>query len=175
MSTLKQKEVVPVFKGDVSEDGKLYIKEREEFDTHLATQFAGQPVELTVRKPRKPRSRAEEKYYHAVVKKYVAEAMSIEDDEAHYFLRQLFLTVEETAERVVYEKTDKGYERKVELIRYERVMSTTELSRKEYDAFIKKCRDWASLPTEDTGLSQTSGLSTYIPEPNEVDYDGWAR
>jgi len=32
---------------------------------------------------------------------------------------------------------------------------------------------WASLPTGDNGLNQTSGLELYIPEPNEADYENY--
>lgn len=155
------KHIYPTFKSRVSEDGKVLIEDRERFDKH-ARNYAGNENMAIILKPyRKPRSRQEEKYYHAVPKVMVAEAMDIEPEEAHEFLCKLFLTVEEKA--VVNGKE----------VRYTRTKSTTELDDKQYREFWQRVIKWASLPTQDYGLDVNSGLELYIPEPNEADYEDY--
>jgi len=89
----------------------------------------------------------------------IAEAMEITHDEAHNFLRSMFLKVEERSGDGKY--------------RYERIMSTTELNDKAYREYWQKCVRWAALPTDPNGLGPDSGLELYIPEPNEIDYESW--
>ena len=89
----------------------------------------------------------------------IAEAMSVEDQEAHELLKSLFLKREERSANGKF--------------RYTRIMSTTELDDGAYREYWEKCMRWASLPTNPSGLSIDSGLELYIPEPNEVDYENY--
>lgn len=152
---LKERKIYPKWEIEVSETGKVIFKDQDKFDEHLIPYRGKGPMHLTVKHISKSRSRQEEKFYHAVVVRMVAEAMDIPDQEAHELLKGMFLTVEE--------KSIAGY-------RYTRVMSTTELTDKAYREYWGKCIQWAALPTESDGLGETSGLSLYVPMPNEVDY-----
>ena len=152
--SLKEHKIYPKWKIKII-DGKVVFQNRESFDKHLIP-YEGKDMELIVKHVVKDRSRQEEKFYHAVVVRMVAEAMDIADQEAHEFLKKLFLTVEEMSPT--------GF-------RYTRVMSTTELSDKAYREYWEKCIKWAALPPAEDGLSVESGIELYIPYPNEVDYE----
>jgi len=118
-------------------------------------------VQVVVKKKSKYRSRKEEKYYHAVVCKYVAEALSITRDEAHKMLKRLHARTMEKSE------LPNG-----KSVRYKRVMSTTEMNENEYHEYVfERCIPWAALPTKDEGLGADSGLELYIPLPDEVDVE----
>ena len=119
------------------------------------------PLVVTIKRFAKDRSRQEEKFYHAVVVRMIADAMSMEDQEAHDFLKRMWL---KTEERYQHPETRK-------IVRYERVMSTTELSDAAYRMYWEQCIRWAALPTLPDGLGINSGLELIIPYPNEVDYD----
>ena len=149
---LKENRIYPKWHVSII-DGKVVFKDRENFDRHLIP-YEGKAMHLIVKDVHKERSRQEEKYYHAVVVRMVAGAMDIPDQEAHALLKGLFLRVEE----------------KGKYGRYERTMSTTELSDRAYREYWEKCVKWAALPTEPEGLGPSSGLSLYIPAPNEVSY-----
>lgn len=138
----------------VVKKGKIVFEDREGFDVHLIP-LEGKEMHIILKDRTTDRSRQEEKYYHAVVVRMIAEEMCVTEQETHEFLKKMFLTVEE--------KSNNGY-------RYERVQSTTELTDKSYREYWKKCQRWAALPTGDEGLGPDSGLNLYIPDPNEVDY-----
>lgn len=133
---------------------RVNFKDREAFDDHLVP-LDGKEMVLVLKDKVKERSRAEEKFYRGVVVPMIAEEMGASLQPTHEMLAKFFLTVEE--------KTPAGY-------RFSRVQSTTELSDKAYRKFWNDCIKWAALPTDDDGLSVDSGLSLYIPMPNEVDY-----
>lgn len=154
--SLSEKKIYPNWKVKI-EKGKVVFENRDLFDQHLIP-MEGKEKYLIIKDISKSRSRQEEKFYRAVVVRMVAEEMTIEDEEAHNFLKGLFLTIEE--------KTPEGY-------RYNRVQSTTELSDKAYREYWGKCINWAVLPTLDEGLGPNSGLGLYIPMPNEVDYSDY--
>lgn len=153
---LKERKFYPKFIA-YAKGGRLEILKKDEFARYMAA-LDGKELEVTAKPRAKDRSRQEEKYYHAVVVRMVADAMGTTDQEAHEFLKKLFLTEEET--------TSKG-------IRFERTLSTTELSDSAYREFWGKCVQWAALPTLPGGLNQSSGLELYIPFPNEADYDNY--
>jgi len=155
------KHIYPNWPATIDSRGKIHIKEKEKFDQFTALYAGNENMSVTVKPYRKARSRQEEKYYHAVPKMMIAEAMDIEPEQAHEFLCKMFLTTEETA--IVAGKK----------IRYNRVKSTTELDDKQYREFLTRINRWASLPTGDDGLNQDSGLSLYIPDPNEADYENY--
>jgi hypothetical protein len=142
-------------------NGELQIFDQESFYKHLIPFEGAEGLQLVLKKKVKSRSRQEEKYYYAVPVKYVAEAMDITREEAHDFLKDLLLKTEESV------VTPSGT-----VARYTRTMSTTELGDAAYRDYWGEVLKWAALPTEDEGLSRTSGLGLYIPSPNEVDWDG---
>lgn len=150
---MKEAHIYPKFPVTIT-GGSVVFEDREAFDTHLIP-YEGKEMDIILKRRVKERSRQEEKFYHSVVVKMVAEAMDITREETHKFLAGMFLTIEEESN---------GF-------RYTRVMSTTELSDDAYREYWKQCILWAALPTKDNGLSQDSGLNLYIPYPNEVDYE----
>lgn len=158
MATPKENRIYPIWMVGVS-NNKVIFKEREAFDKHLIPYEGNLDMQLIIRPRAKDRSRQEEKYYHAVPVRLIAEAMDITRPEAHDFLKRMFLKVEESKE------LPDG-----RVVRWERVRSTTELSDKEYREFWEQIIKWAALPTKDEGLDHDSGLELYIPYPNEVDY-----
>lgn len=154
---VKEREIVPKWNVEIH-GNKVVFELRKEFDAYLIP-FEGKQMHLILKKRHKSRSRAEEKYFHAVVCHMIGEAMSISADEAKEFLRGLFLEIEE--------KSPAGY-------RYTRLLSTTELSDKAYHKFIfDEVLPWAALPTGEDGLSRDSGLQLRLPLPNEVSYDDY--
>lgn len=157
---LKDRDVVPAWECAVF-NGEVILKDQEAFDKHLVPFEGKENLQLVLKRKVKARSRREEKFYHAVPVKMVAEAMDITREEAHEFLKHLLLRTEE---RILREDGT--------ALRYERTMSTTELGDKAYREYWEDVIRWASLPTDYDGLSRTSGLSLYIPMPNEVDWDG---
>lgn len=152
---LKEAKIWPRWRVTISQDGR-FIFERPEDWERFKIPYYGREMELILKDRAKDRSRQEEKYYHAVVVRMVAEAMEIGRQEAHEFLKRLFLTIED--------KTTSG-------IRYRRSMSTTELSDKAYRDYWERVILWAAQPTEDRGLDESSGLDLVIPYPNEVFYN----
>ena len=153
----KEAQVWPKWSVQIDNRGKVAFTNPAEWEA-FKVPFYGKEMDIILKKRVKDRSRQEERYYYGVVVPRVAEAMDITREAAHDFMAGLFLKVEE--------KTSTG-------IRYERVMSTTELGDARYDQYVfKECVPWAARPTdEDTGLTQESGLGLFIPLPNEVDYE----
>jgi hypothetical protein len=153
---LKEKEFYVKHHIEIDENGVIRFEDKEKWEQNKAN-FAGKKADLILKKQIKDRSRQEEKYFHGVVCKMVAEEMGIAPQEAKEFLKELFLKEELTS--------PEGF-------RYERTMSTTELSDDRYRKFVfEECVRWAALPTGDDGLDVSSGLNIYIPEPNEIDYE----
>lgn len=157
---LKDRAVVPAWEVMVI-NNEIVIKDEEAFKKHLIPLEGRENLQLTIKRKIKSRSRQEEKFYHAVPVKYVAEAMDITREEAHEFLKNLLLREETSI--MLGDGT---------FVRYERTMSTTELSDARYREYWEDVIKWAALPTEDDGLSRTSGLGIYIPYPNEVEWLG---
>lgn len=155
---LKEKEIVPKWNVDVSESGEVVFRDPDSWERYKIP-FRGKEAQLILKRVTKFRSRQEEKYYHGVVVQKVAEAMCIDRQEAHEFLKGMFLKTEE--------RTPSG-------ARYERTMSTTELGDKAYREYWEAIIRWAALPTKDDGLGLESGLEIYIPYPNEVDWENLA-
>lgn len=155
------KHLYPVWKVSITPTGEIVHQDPEGWESFKAIYVENDTMGLVLKPYRKSRSRQEEKYYHAVPKMMVAEAMDIEPEQAHDFLCRLFLTTEEST--VINGKT----------LRYNRVKSTTELDDKQYREFWTRVNQWASLPTGDNGLDHDSGLGIYIPDPNEADYENY--
>lgn len=157
---LKDRTIVPAWDVMII-DNEVVIKDDDAFHKHLIPLEGRENLQLVIKREIKGRSRQEEKFYHAVPVKFVAEAMDITRDEAHKFLKNLILKTEES---VVLADG--------QVVRYERVMSTTELSDAAYREYWNDVIRWAALPTEDDGLSRRSGLALFIPMPNEVEWLG---
>lgn len=142
--------------------GEVVIRDREAFERHLIPYEGKENLQLILKRRIKARSRLVERYYHAVPVRMIADEMQISDEEAHEMLKGMFLKVEERAE------SEDG-----KSMRYERVMSTTELGDKRYYEYVfEQVVRWAALPTKDDGLGPDSGLGLYIPLPNEAEWDG---
>lgn len=157
---LQDRAVVPAWDVAIF-DNEMVIRDDEAFHKHLIPLEGRDNYQLILKKKIKSRSRQEEKFYHAVPVKFVAEAMDITREEAHEFLKGLLLRVEERATRPDGSAA-----------RYERVMSTTELSDARYREYWEDVIRWAALPTMDDGLHAGSGLGIFIPYPNEVEWLG---
>lgn len=157
---LKDRQVVPAWDCSVF-NNEVIIKDRDAFDKHLIPFEGKENLQLILKRKVKGRSRQEEKFYHAVPVMFVAEAMDITRDEAHEFLKSLLLRQEESV--MLADGT---------FVRYERILSTTELSDRAYREYWEDVIRWAALPTLDDGLHRGSGLGLYIPYPNEVDWQG---
>jgi hypothetical protein len=153
---LKERKVYPRFRA-TAHGGKIYFEDEPRFSEYLLG-LEGKTLEAIVRPEPKIRSRQEEKYYHAVVVRMVAEAMGLQDDTAHDFLKNLFLKEEV--------QTPGG-------ARFTRVLSTTELDDKAYRDYWERCVRWAAQATNPAGLSSESGLELYIPLPGEVAYENY--
>lgn len=134
--------ITPIFYAKAL-DGKLQFERQAEFKHYLKS-LKGD-VQVTISKRKKIRSIAENSYYWGVVIKIVSDEMGLLPDETHEFLKSLFLKM--------------GMEVKGK--RYEVTRSTTLLSTIEFEDYLAKCRAWTSME-----------LNTYIPEPNEVEYEG---
>lgn len=149
-SKLRDRTVVPAWECGVH-NGKVVIKDRAAFDQHLIPFEGKDNLSLVLKRKVKPRSRPIEKYYRAVPVRMIAAEMGIEDEEVHEMLKAMFLKTEDSKE------LPDG-----KVIRYERVMSTTELGDKRYYEYVfDQVLPWGS---------KTVGI--YIPLPNEADYDG---
>ena len=154
---LKERKFYPIFKATAT-GGRLYFENDGDLAKYLLQFIPGKTLDITIKPEMAHRSRQEEKFYHAVVVRLIAEAMSIGDQEAHEFLKGLFLKTEE--------RTPGGH-------RFERVLSTTELTDTAYREYWQKCQRWAGLATNPAGLSEDSGLELFIPDPNSVDYESY--
>jgi hypothetical protein len=132
----------PIFFGTVV-DGKLTLEKPDQFKQYVA-KLKGD-VQLTITRRKKLRTNVENNYYWGVIVAMVAEEMGLIPDEAHDYLKSLFLKM--------------GVEIKGK--RFEVVRSTSLLSTEEFETYAEKCRQWASAE-----------LSVYIPLPNEIQYEG---
>lgn len=157
---LKDKTITPTWNcGVINND--VVVEDQKGFHNFL-NKFEGKTnLQLVIKRKVKPRSRQEEKYYHSVVVRMVADAMSLEDEEAHDFLKKMFLRTEERHQLA-----------NGKIIRYERTGSTTDLGDAAYRQYWQKIQRWAVKPTGPDGLGPDSGLGLYIPDPNEADWEG---
>lgn len=133
------KNLLTLFYGFIR-DKKLVLEDKSGFQ-RLVEKYEGREVVLTLKPASTVRSTAENRYYWGVVIRMVAEDMAVIPDEAHDFLKSLFLKV--------------GVE--VRGKRYEIIRSTTMLSVAEFEDYVEKCRQWAAVE-----------LNIVIPMPNEV-------
>ena len=133
------KNLLVLFYGTVR-DGKLSLYQKNKFNQEVSKN-EGKEIALTLRPAELIRTTAENRYYRGVIVKMVSEDMGIIPDEAHDYLKSLFLKV--------------GVE--VSGKRYEIIRSTTALTISEFEDYCSCCREWASVE-----------LNVVIPLPNEV-------
>jgi dihydroorotate dehydrogenase len=94
---------------------------------------------------KKQRSNNQNRYYHGVVVKTLSEHTGFTSDEMHEVLKHKFL---KTYLHVVNKK---GSVEEVQISK-----STKDLNTKEFEDYMTKVREWASIE-----------LGCWIPEPNE--------
>ncbi len=136
------KTLTPQFYGTVR-NGKLTLQNATKFGGYLTT-LEGKEVALIVKKAEYVRSNAENRYYWGVIVRMVSDEMGIIPEEAHEFLKGLFLKV--------------GVEAQGK--RYEIARSTANLSIADFEDYCEKCREWGA-----------NELSLVIPFPNEIVFD----
>lgn len=121
-------------------NGKIALENKADFEI-TTRKYEGKEVVLTLKPAGSVRTSSENRYYWGVIVRMVAEEMGILPDEAHDYLKSLFL-------KVGVEKNDR---------RWVIFRSTTTLSISEFEDYCENCRMWAA-----------SELNTPIPLPNEV-------
>ena len=134
----------PQFFGTIK-GGKLSLENPDRFSEYLAS-LEDKEVCLWVRKAEYARSIPQNKYYWGVIVRMVADEMGIIPDEAHEFLKGLFLKV--------------GVEANGR--RWEVTKSTADLSIADFVDYTEKCRMWAA---------QMDTLNINIPLPNEMIFE----
>lgn len=141
MSTTKQ--IYPYHYGEIIE-GKLYFKNKEQFDLWLKT-LSG-PVKILIQPDKKTRSNAQNNYYWGVIIPCGVEATGLTPLEVHAMFGHEFLRSE---------KLDK-LGKTVSFIR-----STSDLNTAEAEAYYAKCRELLSMEYQ-----------YYTPLPNEAEWGG---
>ena len=134
--------LTPIFRGTVL-SGELAIENKEMFKKYLLA-LEGKEVEVVIRKPKRYRTLNQNAYYWSVVVAMVAQEMGVYPEDAHEFLKGMFLK--------------KGVEVKGK--RYTIKGSTVNLSTQGFEDYMNSCRTWAG--TE---------LHLNVPLPNEVETD----
>lgn len=134
--------ILTVFYGKVH-NGKFRFQNASDFHRFL-TAHEGKELAVTFRRPDMIRTSAENRYYWGVIVRMVSEEMGVLDDEAHEYLKSLFLK--------------QGVE--VDGKRFEIARSTASLSVGEFEEYAEKCRQCAA-----------SELSCVIPLPGEIIFD----
>jgi hypothetical protein len=85
---------VPVFTGCVTEAGVLKLDQRARFLAY-AESFAGQRVEVTIRRRKEQRTSRQNRYLFGVVYPVIAEFTGYDVDELHEALAMRFLRIED--------------------------------------------------------------------------------
>lgn len=110
--------------------------------------FKEKPFLITVGKAKKIRTNPENRYYHGIVIKILANELGYFPDEMHEIVKHKFL--KEIITHTVNNKT----------IFIEKIGSTAELSTVKFEDFLSKIRTWAAVD-----------LGIFIPLPNESELD----
>ncbi|MBU0959480.1 MAG: hypothetical protein KKB31_06045 [Nanoarchaeota archaeon] len=111
-----------IFYGTIAKN-ELDLIEPDKYNL-LIQSLNGCEIELTIDKRKKDRSNQQNRYYHAVVVKMIAEDLGYTKDEAHIALKMLFLLKDG----------------KVPTVR-----STTDLTTVEFEEYLRKIKRWASM------------------------------
>lgn len=132
----------PIFRAK-RKDNTFHVFNKERFDTYLKT--LPEDIEVIVRAYRNTRSLNQNRYYHGVVVKLIADHTGQPADDIHEILKA----------RSVITKTCVSFKGKV----YGITKSTTSLTTTEMEEYLSDCRKWA-----------WDELEIAIPIPNEVDF-----
>lgn len=130
----------PIFAAKVY-NGNLILDDQNRFKQHLHS--LPERVEVIVRPPSKNRSNQQNRYYHGVVVKLIAETTGNDCNDIHEFLKKNFLSKE------IFIKG--------ELVSI--AGSTAKLRTVDFEDYMARIRQWAS-----------DFLNCFIPTPNEADY-----
>lgn len=133
--------LTPVFKGFVSDDGRLLLADREAFRKYLQGQ-CGKHVEVIVRLVKKMRSKPQNDYVHAVLFRTLANEWGWEEREMKEYLLVRF------APRKHAEKGPG------------KIIRTSEMTTVQLNEFCERVRRWAMIEHQ-----------VNLPEPNEVIID----
>ena len=134
--------IIPQFYGRVR-NGKLMVDKPDDFKLSL-TQLEGKDVVIIVKKAEYVRTGAENRYYWGVIVRMVSDEMAVIPEEAHDFLKSLFLK--------------EGVEIKGK--RYEIIKSTASLSIGDFEDYCEKVRQFS-----------VNEMGLIIPLPNEISLD----
>lgn len=126
-------------------DGKLYIRNRRDFDRQIAQMKDGWEMELAVTRRRATRSPMANAYYWGVVMQLLSEHTGYTPDEMHDLCKAQFLpkklAVNNGNGEIVGEFVLGG--------------STRGLNTNDFYEYVERVRQWAAE------------LDVYIPDPNE--------
>jgi hypothetical protein len=81
--------MLPVFGATVTKAGELVLDKPQVFRRHLAT-LSGQRVSVLVRRPEELRSLNQNRYYHGVVVRVLADHWALTDQQAHELIKKEF-------------------------------------------------------------------------------------
>jgi len=110
--------------------------------SRVLSALEGQEVSVSIKPRHKSRSNRQNRYYRGCVLEILSDWNGDIPDDWHEWLKMKFLSTEKeiNGERFIYAR------------------STTTLSTSEFEDYMQKIREWASVK-----------LNLYIPKPNEVD------
>lgn len=134
----------PVFRVSMPDKGHRILRVLSDWYTEWAeyfNSFAGNDVELIIRKARRPNTRPEQNYYRGVVVQMIADEIGETPQRAHEILQAEFFTYID----------DCGF-------RFVRSTAIGEWTTAEWEEKMQEIRMWAS-----------DFLGVSIPLPNEVD------
>jgi|ERR1035441_9487621 hypothetical protein len=135
--------MTPIFEGQVNGDGKLLVDKGEKLKQYLAG-LNGKRVQVMVEKIKHSRTNGQNRYYHGVVVKLIAQHTGHDPEMIHELLKQMF-------------SPKWHYPNGGSLKTLGIPTPTTRLDTLEFVEDTEKCRMWAN---------QFLGLS--IPLPGEV-------
>ena len=134
-----KKELTPIFYARVVK-GKLELEDRSAF-ANFISKYEGKDLAIILKRSSLIRTGAENRYYWGVIVRMISDEMAILPDEAHDFLKSMFLK--------------EGVEANGK--RWEIVKSTASLSIQEFEDYCENCRQWSA-----------NELNAPIPMPNEI-------
>ncbi len=137
--------MTPIFTGTIRES-KILLDKSQQFRDYLQT-LNGKRIELTVEKLKHPRTNSQNRYYHGVVVKLIAQHTGHDPEQIHELLKLKFAPRWHFPEQV-----PSGM-----FVDLSIPLSTTRLDTLEFTEYTEKCRLWAN---EFLGLQ--------IPLPGEV-------
>ena len=125
--------------------GKLYIRNRRQFDQQIGQMKEGWQLEVSVKRLRATRSLAQNAFYWGVVVEVISEHTGYTPEEVHEFLKAMFIP-----KRLAV--TDGNGEIKGEVVIGG---STRKMNKLEFGEFMESIKRWAA--TE---------LDVFIPDPD---------